>query len=306
MQISVKTSKGEVYAIDTDGKESTVQQLKEKIEEKVNVPISKIRLIHVGKLLKNEETLSSYNLEEGSTVHLVIPNTEKAPTEKTPQQEKDTNTHSSLASDRTSTGTSAYTPFPGAGVSGAAGHNPFGLDPAAMKGFSDMSNQDGMQAMMHSKMKELMKNPEQMKMIMEASLSMQNIPEQTKAMMRDNINKFSEMAKTNPEQFEVFINHILDNPNMSNLYMGQGMGGFGGQAPSFSAEAPNRGSSNLPPGVPSFNREEALRKYSSELQELQQIGYSDVEMNLVALVCTEGDLTKAVNLIMDWTSEDAH
>lgn len=311
MKISVKTSKGEVYSIETEGKESMVSQLKEKIEEKLNVPVSKIRLIHVGKLLKNDETLGSYNLEEGSTVHLVVPNSEKkSPTEKTSSQEKDIPTQAS---------SSVSSSMPNIAIPGAGPHsngpagNPFGtFDPNMMKGFSDLGNQDGIHAAMQNKMKELMKNPEQMKLLMEASLSMQNIPEPTKKMMMDNINKFAEMAKTNPEQFELFVNQILDNPTMSDLYMGQamsgmGMGGMGGQyAPANAQSFPTEPSANIPMGMPSFNREEALKKYSSELLELQQIGYSNVELNLVALVCTEGDLTKAVNLIMDWTSEDNH
>ncbi|KAI5188813.1 ubiquilin [Nematocida minor] len=308
MKIGVKTSKGEVYSIEVESPDCTILQFKEKIAEQANVSVSKIRLIHIGKLLKDEETLKTYKLEEGSTVHLVLPNTEKkVSSEKSSPEEQNSALHKSADSTSTRSASSSVPNLGGAGMGRAPG-NPFGqFDPSMMKGFSSAEGQDGMHAMMQSKMKELMKNPEQMKVLMEASLSMQNIPEPTKKMMMDNINKFADMAKTDPEQFEMFVNHILDNPNLSDLYMNQAMGGgmpqggFPGQQPSGSMPA------NIPsgmPGMPSFNREEALSKYKSELSELQQIGYNNVELNLIALVCSEGDLTKAVNLIMDWTSEE--
>ncbi|KAH9386373.1 ubiquilin [Nematocida major] len=305
MKISVKTSKGEVYTVEVEGAESTILQLKTKISEQVDVPVSKIRLIHVGKLLKDSDPLTAYRLEEGSTVHLVVPSTDKKPSPaSTGEQPSAQPAAGAGAGPAEAQGASrAAAQSAASGFSGGSGQ----IDQGFLNALSNMngSGQAGTNAAMQNRVKELMKNPEQMKILMEASLSMQNFPEPTKKMMMDNINKFADMAKSNPEQFEAFVTHILDNPSM---YMGPGMAGFppAGDMLGAGRERAPAGAPFGVPGMPSFDREEALAKYKTELAELEQIGYSNVEMNLVALVCTEGDLTKAVNLIMDWTSEDTH
>ncbi|EIJ88750.1 ubiquilin [Nematocida parisii] len=300
MKINIKTSKGEVYSVEVEGPESTVLQLKEQISEKTQIPTAKIRLIHVGKLLKDQEALKTYKLEEESTVHLVVPSSDKksSPVSSASQPSAQASTESKSTESLNS----------GASNSNPLGGGPGQMDPQFLKNMQGMNgNNSEMQSMMQSRMKELMKNPEQMKVLMEASLSMQNVPEPTKKAMMESVDKFAEMAKTNPEQFETFMNHMLDNPNM---YMNQGMGGipgFGqGMGMGMPSQAQGSQQTQMPAGLPTFNREEALQKYKSELMELEQIGYNNVELNLVALVCSEGDLTKAVNLIMDWTSEENH
>ncbi|KAI5159144.1 ubiquilin [Nematocida ausubeli] len=306
MKINVKTSKGEVYSVEVEGPESTVLALKEKISEQAQAPVSKIRLIHVGKLLKDQEPLKTYKLEDDSMVHLVVPSSEK----------KASPTPSPAQADAQAGEEAHASEVPRSRVSSSAPNMtmpngwPGQMDPQILNSMPNMDgNSSEMQAMMQTKMKELMKNPEQMKVLMEASLSMQNIPEATKKTMMDSINKFADLAKSNPEQFESFMNHMMDNPNLSNMYMNPGMGGMPGFGQGMPQQPQAQGAQQvqIPAGMmPSFNREEAMKKYQSELLELEQIGYSNVELNLVALVCTEGDLTKAVNLIMDWTSEDNH
>ena len=48
-----------------------VLDFKELISPKVDVPAAQQRLIYSGKVLKDPETLESYNLKEGHTVHMV-------------------------------------------------------------------------------------------------------------------------------------------------------------------------------------------------------------------------------------------
>ena len=47
-----------------------VLDFKELISPKVDVPAAQQRLIYSGKVLKDTETLESYNLKEGRTVHM--------------------------------------------------------------------------------------------------------------------------------------------------------------------------------------------------------------------------------------------
>ena len=48
-----------------------VLDFKELISAKVDVPAAQQRLIYSGKVLKDPETLESYNLKEGHTVHIL-------------------------------------------------------------------------------------------------------------------------------------------------------------------------------------------------------------------------------------------
>ena len=59
----------------------TVLEVKKLISECQNIPTEQQRLIFVGKILKDEETLAQ--MKEGTTIHLGKPKTEAAPTQAT-------------------------------------------------------------------------------------------------------------------------------------------------------------------------------------------------------------------------------
>ena len=50
----------------------TVKMMKMKIQEKENIPIAKQQLAYTGTVLKNNQTLGSYNLETISSLDLII------------------------------------------------------------------------------------------------------------------------------------------------------------------------------------------------------------------------------------------
>lgn len=51
--------------------ESTVEQFKEALESKIEVPADQQRLIYSGRILRDPQTLQSYNIKSGHTIHLV-------------------------------------------------------------------------------------------------------------------------------------------------------------------------------------------------------------------------------------------
>ena len=71
MQLFVKTLTGKTITLNVDTNNS-IKRIKQKIEEKEGIPSKIQRLVFAGKVLKNYRTLSDYNLQKESTVHLVL------------------------------------------------------------------------------------------------------------------------------------------------------------------------------------------------------------------------------------------
>ncbi|EKX37976.1 hypothetical protein GUITHDRAFT_158548 [Guillardia theta CCMP2712] len=71
MQIKVKTLTGKEIEFDIEPTD-TVKRIKERVEEKEGIPPPQQRLIFGGKQMHDDKTASDYNLEGGSTLHLVL------------------------------------------------------------------------------------------------------------------------------------------------------------------------------------------------------------------------------------------
>ena len=71
MQLMVKTLTGRKQQFNFDP-ENTILQVKQALEEKEGIDIEQIRLIFGGKQLSDELTIASYNMEAGSTIHMVL------------------------------------------------------------------------------------------------------------------------------------------------------------------------------------------------------------------------------------------
>ena len=112
---------------------STVQDLKEKLSTKdlADIPVERQRLIYSGRVLKDGDTLASYKIKEGNTVHLVKGAASN-------QRQNPSNQSTSLASS-SATGAAPSMPSMAAGT----GNNPLaGLTGARYAGFAQLPNQD--------------------------------------------------------------------------------------------------------------------------------------------------------------------
>jgi len=271
-----------------------LEDLKREIEKATHVTPENQRLIYGGRMIQTEKPLREYGMKEGHTVHMVakkeINNSQKTNTQTTSTQNTQTtntqntqNTQETNTQQTTNTGnqdtqqTTQNTQETNTQETENTEETTGGvLDPNTLAGI--FSN-----PMMQTQIQQLLRNPEFLNELFDQNPFLQRLISTNPEMLNMLNNPQLSQNLTDPS----FISQFLDNNNLGQT-TGEDFGTFG-----------NLNLGQLFNDIQTQNQTQTPEeKYSSQLTQLNDMGFSNKEQNLKALAETGGSVERAIERLL--------
>jgi ubiquilin len=334
--INIKSSGDNKYELVIDPS-ITILELKQEIATKADVTPDRQRLIYSGKVLKDGDTVESYKIQSGHTIHLVKSAAARATAGSGSGSDAGTTSTSPSAGATTGTNTD------GAGVpssiaSGQGSFNPLAdLTGARYAGYTQLPSASmfGPDGGMNS----AMPDPEQLSQMMSSPM----FQEQMNAMLSNPqmldflIQQNPQLRAMGPQVREMmqspFVRQMMSNPEMMRGMMEMGRNQMGGAAGGFPAPGNPTGEStddstttnttstpaanpfgNLFPGgvppnpfsfgnpVPQDTPQDTRppeERYETQLRQLNDMGFFEFDRNIEALRRTGGSVQGAIEYLLN-------
>lgn len=274
--------------------ETTMKEIKEKVikEKEVDTSPDNVKLLHTGRILENNKTVSNYEFSDGSKIYMIVNVAQypKTSSSTPPQSQSQTNI------------------YPGQQY-----QNPQGAYQQPNPGmYQNMNN-----SQMNAQLDVILNNPDMLDMVMQSS--MPNVPEDQKPAFKEMIKKQMELMKNNPALMQQAMQMMPQaqpgayNPNMGNYqqspYMQQQ------QPPNFYMQPPNSYMQQPNPYMqqpnpymqqnqyqrsPDMTGVDLEKAFSDQLKKLEEMGFKNKHLNLEALKKARGDISMAVSYLSVW------
>lgn len=292
--------------------------MKNKIEEISGIKADLQRLIYSGQVLRDDRTLADYKIQNNHTIHLVARAAPQQPPSQPNPQPQPQQAQPSIPNPQPQPQPQQAQPqqpqqFPnfanlfaqaGGQQAFGAGGQPFGLDPNVMM---NMLNNP----LIQQSMNQLLQNPQLLQqMLMNNPMAAQlinnnpmvaqmlNNPEVLQQMANpDLLNQVlrAQAAQQNVQQGQAQGQHIDFNQLFAQMGGLQGMGGLGAQANFGAVYGANL---NAQQQQQQGNQQAPEERYAIQLQQLQDMGFNNRQVNLQALQRTNGNVEAAVERLL--------
>ncbi|CAG8699128.1 18971_t:CDS:2, partial [Racocetra fulgida] len=258
--INVKCSNDQKYSVTIDTSK-TVLEFKQAIAEKCDTTADRQRLIYSGRVLKDNDTLETYKIAEGHTVHMVKGSAPSAGNTQTPQQPTGYSPNPFMMGGFNQGANPYGSPFGTTGTGGLQGVNPldFLQNPAIMQ-----------------YMQQMLQDPQFVESMIQMNPQFAQMAPQIRQMMQDP--EFQAMM-SNPETLRSLA---ALQPLMGNLgpFTGGAIPGFPGyNMPATTGTNPTTTTPQVPPE----------ERFQSQLQQLNDMGFVDAQKNIRALQICQGN-----------------
>lgn len=286
MKIKVKFINGNDIFYDSN--ESDILSLKKLIANDKDTSIDNIKLIYRGKILKNEESLEQHKIDETSTLHCVV--------RKSNLNNNSTNaTHSNLNSNPTNTTQS--------NLNNSLADLNNNLNNTISNTFNSVSNLNNLFSNINLSENNIpnIEDPN----ILNQINTMYQIPQFRELIISNTLNRMN-LPIDSPYRhvIESNISALLQNPQMANQIINNfnNLNQNNNNSPSnqnlqTTNETDNENS--IVNNEPEFNFNELKEKYTSELEEIKNMGFDDEELILKTLDQSQGSVVISINKLLN-------